>query len=242
VTVTGRAATLRRLHGGPGLLLLPNAWDAASARAFARLGYPALATTSGGVAESLGYADGEATPAPEMLAAVGRIVDAVDVPVTADLEAGYGLDAAELVERVRRAGAAGVNLEDSDPRSQALVEPAVQAERLAAVHAAGPELVLNARVDVFLRGGTLDDAVARGRTYLAAGADCVYPIGLEDLDLVAAFTRAVPGPVNVHVRPGWLPLERLAELGVRRASFGTSLHRTALAAATEVAASARATP
>jgi 2-methylisocitrate lyase-like PEP mutase family enzyme len=231
---------LRRLHVGPELLVLPNAWDAASARAFAALGYPALATTSGGVAEALGYADGEATPPGEMLAAVGRIARAVEVPVSADLEAGYGLAAPELVAGVREAGAAGLNLEDTDPRSRALVDVDAQVERLGAVRAAGPELVLNARVDVFLRGAPFEEAVARGRAYLAAGADCVYPIGLEDLDALGALVAAVDGPVNVHVRPGWMPLAELAGLGVRRVSFGTSLCEAALDAAITVARRARA--
>jgi 2-methylisocitrate lyase-like PEP mutase family enzyme len=238
--VTPAADALRRLHAGPELLVLPNAWDAASARAFAALGYPAVATTSGGVAEALGYADGEATPPAEMLAAVGRIARAVEVPVTADLEAGYGLAAPELVAGVREAGAAGLNLEDTDPRSRTLVDIDAQVERLGAVCAAGPELVLNARVDVFLRGAPFEEAVTRGRAYLAAGAACVYPIGLEDLDAIGALVAAVDGPVNVHVRPGWMPLAELAGLGVRRASFGTSLCDAALDAAVTIARRARA--
>jgi 2-methylisocitrate lyase-like PEP mutase family enzyme len=238
--VTAAADTLRRLHAGPDLLVLPNAWDATSARAFAALGYPALATTSGGVAEALGYADGEATPPGEMLAAVVRIVRSVEVPVTADLEAGYGLPASELVAGARAAGAAGLNLEDTDPRSRALVTVERQVERISAVRAAGPELVLNARVDVFLRGAPFEEAVARGRAYLAAGADCAYPIGLEDLDAIGALVAAIEGPVNVHVRPGWMPLRELAGLGVRRASFGTSLCDAALDAAVAIARRAQA--
>jgi 2-methylisocitrate lyase-like PEP mutase family enzyme len=240
--VTTAADALRRLHAGPDLLVLPNAWDAASARAFAALGYPALATTSGGVADALGFADGEKTPPAEMLAAVGRIVRAVEVPVTADLEAGYGLAASELVAGVREAGAAGLNLEDTDPRSRTLVDPGAQAERLGAVRDAGPELVLNARVDVFVRGASFEEGVARARAYLAAGADCVYPIGLEDLDAIGAFVAAVQRPVNVHVRPDWMPLGALAELRVRRVSFGTSLGRAALEAAVAIARRARAVP
>jgi 2-methylisocitrate lyase-like PEP mutase family enzyme len=177
-----------------------------------------------------------------MLAAVGRIVRAVEVPVTADLEAGYGLAAPELVAAVREAGAAGLNLEDTEPRSRTLVAVGVQAERLGAVRAAGPELVLNARVDAFLRGGMFDEAVERGRAYLAAGADCVYPIGLEDLDAIGALVTAVEGPVNVHVRPGWMPLAELGRLGVRRASFGTSLCDAALDAAVAIARRARTGP
>jgi 2-methylisocitrate lyase-like PEP mutase family enzyme len=231
MSVETKARALRALHEGPDLLVLPNAWDVATARLIERLGFGALATTSIGVAEALGYADGGVTPPEEMLAAVARIADAVAVPVTADLEDGYGLPGDELAERAWAAGVVGINFEDSDHgRPGALVTAEAHAERIAAAVRARPELVVNARIDVFLRGGDVDDAVRRGRRYLEAGASCVYPIGTEDEAVIARLTAELPGPVNIHVRPGWLPLGRLAALGVRRVSYGGSLFALALEA------------
>ena len=223
--------------------MLPNAWDTASAVALAGLGFPALATTSGGVAKSLGFEDGQRMPADVMFAAVGRITAAVEVPVTADIEAGYGLAPAELVERLAAAGAVGCNLEDTDhvARDGSLVPAEAQAERLAAVRAADPDLVVNARVDVHLRRvgpeeGRLEEAIRRARLYLAAGADCVYPIGVIDEPTIEGLTREIPGPVNLIIRPGLPPLDRLAELGVARLTFASGLFRAAMEAATSVAA------
>jgi 2-methylisocitrate lyase-like PEP mutase family enzyme len=213
--------------------VLPNAWDASSARAVVAAGFPVVATTSAGVAETLGYADHEAAAAGSMLAAAARIARAVDVPVTVDAEAGYGLAAEDLVEALAAAGAAGCNLEDTDHATSRLVEPARQAARLAAVREAarnrGYGLVLNARVDVYLTGGgELEDAVARARAYLAAGADCVFPILLADRDSLAAFVAAVDGPVNVLASPQAPPLRELAALGVARVSYGSALFRGTL--------------
>ncbi|MEV0809047.1 isocitrate lyase/phosphoenolpyruvate mutase family protein [Micromonospora sp. NPDC050200] len=223
------AAALRALHRPGDPLILPNAWDAGSARAVAAAGFPAVATSSAAVAESLGHADGEATPVAEMLAAVARVVRAVEVPVTADLERGYGLRPAELVERLLATGAAGLNLEDSDPGTGQLREVDEQAELLAAVRAAaGPDLVVNARVDVFLRApdpaGVFDEAVRRARRYRVAGADCVYPIMLADPELVGRFVAAVDGPVNVLLRPGTPTVGELARLGVARVSLGSGVY------------------
>ncbi|TDB79260.1 isocitrate lyase/phosphoenolpyruvate mutase family protein [Micromonospora sp. KC721] len=223
------AAALRALHRPGDPLLLPNAWDAASARAVAAAGFPAVATSSAAVAETLGHGDGEATPVGEMLAAVARMVSAVAVPVTADLERGYGLRPTELVDRLQATGAAGLNLEDSDPRTGALHDVTEQADLLAAVRAAaGPELVLNARIDVFLRGAGpedgFDEAVLRARRYLAAGADCVYPIFLTDPTVLGRFVAAVGGPVNALLRPGAPPVAELARLGVARISLGAGVY------------------
>src|SRR5262245_22551890 len=156
------------MHNSPPILVLPNAWDVASARTFAALpGCRALATSSGAVARSLGFEDGEQTPVEEMLRVVARIADAVDVPVTADLEAGYG-DPARTAAAATSAGAAGMNLEDSlEDRELELEE---QVALIRAVRVAAPDLVLNARVDVFLvGGGDIGEAVERGNAYLAAG-------------------------------------------------------------------------
>ncbi|KOX29605.1 carboxyvinyl-carboxyphosphonate phosphorylmutase [Streptomyces sp. NRRL F-4707] len=216
-------------------LVLPGPWDAASARVFAAAGFPALATPSAGVAASLGYADG-ATPADEMFAAVARIARAVDVPVSADVEDGYGLAPEELVERLLDAGAVGCNLEDS--ADGVLKDPAEHAEWLAAVReAAGDRLFLNARIDTFLRG--VDDpgaAVWRAAAYVAAGADCVYPIAAP-VAVLPLLRAGIQGPVNVLARPGEGPSPaELGGLGATRITFGPGLQRAAERAVREQAA------
>ena len=194
-----------------------------SGRLVERAGFAAVATTSSGVAEALGYADGEQTPAGEMLAAVERIARAVAVPVTADMEAGYGLPGGELAARVLAAGAVGLNLEDTDHADRpALVDADAQAERIAAVKDAG-DIVLNARVDVQLRGGTAADGLARARRYAEAGADCVYPISVADEREIEAYV-ALGVPVNILALPSAPSPARLAELGVARISYGGLIH------------------
>jgi 2-methylisocitrate lyase-like PEP mutase family enzyme len=226
--VPSKAETLRDLHRGPGLLVLPNAWDVASARALAALsGCRAIATTSGGVARALGFEDGERTPADEMIRFVGRIAAAVDVPVTADLEAGYG-DPAGTARAAWGTGVVGMNLEDS--RGGELVPLDEQVEILREVRAAVPELVVNARIDVFLRrAGGLSEAVERANAYLAAGADCTFPIFAPDGELAELVART-DGPVNVLARPD-VDLSELARIGVRRVTFGSGLAELALAEA-----------
>ncbi|MFB6713899.1 MULTISPECIES: isocitrate lyase/phosphoenolpyruvate mutase family protein [unclassified Streptomyces] len=236
------ASVLRALHhdrasGDP--LVLPGPWDAASARVFVGAGFPALATPSAGIAASLGYEDG-ATPAAEMFAAVARIVRAVpaDVPVSADIEGGYGLAPKELVERVLDTGAVGCNLEDSVDGT--LVDARRQADRLAEVRAvAGDRLFVNARVDTYVHGvpeGTDQEAetVRRALLYVAAGADCVYPITAppEALPRLAA---AVPAPLNALARPDGPSPRELGTLGATRITFGPGLQRRAMAAVREIA-------
>ncbi|MDX3307813.1 isocitrate lyase/PEP mutase family protein [Streptomyces sp. NPDC054884] len=235
----------RRLHHGrlPGdPLVLPGPWDAASARVFAEAGFPALATPSAGVAASLGYADGQ-TPADEMFAAVARIVRAVDVPVSADVEDGYGLAPKELVERLLETGAVGCNLEDSADGT--LKDPREHAEWLARVReAAGGLLFVNARVDVFAYGDDAGDpgqaverAIERAALYVAAGADCVYPIGAPTR-LLPLLRSGIQGPVNVGGRvdgEGPSPAG-LGELGATRVTFGPGLQRRAAAALREISA------
>jgi len=217
------AAALRALHVPGDPLVLPNAWDAATALVVQEAGFPAVATTSSGVAEALGFEDGEQTPVEEMLAAVARVTRTVDVPVTADMEAGYGLEAAELAGRLAATGAVGLNLEDTDhARHPALVPIARHAERIAGIRAAA-DLVVNARIDVHLRGRATPEALERARAYHDAGADCVYPIGIADEATIAAFVETGI-PVNVLLRPGAPPIARLAELGVARVSLGHFLH------------------
>jgi 2-methylisocitrate lyase-like PEP mutase family enzyme len=243
VSASAAATTLRALHAGPAPLVVPNVWDAASARVFADAGFPALATTSTAVAATLGYADGEQAPRAQMFAAIARIAAAVDVPVTADIEAGYGLEPAELVDQVLATGVVGANLEDSIPASRTLVDVDRQADRLAAVRAAaGDALVLNARIDVFIAAGgrerpaadTLADAVERGRAYRAAGADCVYPI-FAPAELLPEPAGRIGGPVNVMYRPGGPSIAELVRLGATRITFGGGLHAQVLATARQLA-------
>ncbi|MEU0392893.1 isocitrate lyase/phosphoenolpyruvate mutase family protein [Streptomyces sp. NPDC006208] len=236
--MTTHAQMFRALHHGRDAgdpLVLPGPWDAASARAFADAGFPALATPSAGVSASLGYEDGR-TPADEMFAAVARIVRAVDVPVTADVEAGYGLNPKELVARILQTGAVGCNLEDSDPATKVLGDPRRHADRLAQVRAeAGDALFVNARVDTYLRGvADPAEALARIRLYAAAGADCVYPIGVppEHLPLLRAGTGI---PINVGAPAVAPPLAELGRLGATRITFGPGLQRRAHAAVQTIA-------
>lgn len=231
------ADLLRRLHRGT-LLVLPNAWDEASASLVVEAGFPVVATSSAAVADRLGHRDGEQAPWQEMFAATARIAGAVPVPVTMDAEAGYGLEPDEFVARLLDAGAAGCNLEDTDHRSGGLVDAAAQADRLAQVRsaadAAGVPIVLNARVDAFLPAGgiperdRLDEAIRRGRLYREAGADCVYPIGGSTSDNLRRFVAEVPGPVNGNTTDS-LDLDALASLGVARVSFGPRFYAQGMA-------------
>jgi 2-methylisocitrate lyase-like PEP mutase family enzyme len=237
------ARTLRALHEGPAPLVLPNAWDALSARAIVEAGFPVVATASSGVAMALGYPDGEAMSPDEMFWMVRHIAASVKVPVTADLEAGYGLEPHELVARMVDAGVVGLNIEDSDhsgsaPQRRPLIDADRQAERIAAIRAAGRtagvEVVVNARTDVFLHevGDSRDRlhlALDRARIYRAAGADCVFPVMLTDESEIGAMVRGVDGPVNILLRPDAPSIARLTELGVRRISLGGALARVARA-------------
>jgi 2-methylisocitrate lyase-like PEP mutase family enzyme len=238
--LAAQADQLRGLHVPSSPLLLVNAWDPPSAMRLARDGYPAIATTSAGVAEALGYEDGNVTPPDRMLAAVARIAAVVDVPVTADLEAGYGLQPRALVDGLLRAGAVGLNFEDSDHDGGGLTDAERQAERLAAIKEvgrdSGVDVVLNARVDVFLHDGEVGEAVRRGRLYADAGADCVYPIGVRGRDAIRRLVGEVGAPLNILAVPGGLSLAELGELGVARVSFGSGLMRIAMDAAAQTAA------
>lgn len=215
---------LHHVRPGGTPLVLPNAWDPVSARLVADAGFAAVATSSGAVARVLGYDDGQLTPPATMFAAVGRIARAVDVPVTADMEAGYGLAPKEFAERLLEAGVVGCNLEDSVGGE--LVDIAQQADYLAEVRAAaGAELVINARVDTFVLhlDDAVDEAVRRGREYRRAGADCVYPI-LAPLDQLKLVAEAVGGPINGHAKVAGPTAAELAAAGATRISYGTSVH------------------
>jgi 2-methylisocitrate lyase-like PEP mutase family enzyme len=247
--LSAQADQLRGLHVPGSPLLLVNAWDPPRARRLAHDGYPAIATTSAGVAEALGYADGNVTPPDEMLAAVGRIAAVVDVPVTADLEAGYGLEPRKLVEGLLRADAVGLNFEDTDHEGGGMVDADGQVERLVAIKEAGREagvdVVLNARVDAFLHDADpdaqLEEAVRRGRLYAQAGADSVYPIGARGRDAIRRLVEEIGAPLNILAVPGGLSLAELGQLGVARVSFGSGLMHIAMEAAAEQAIQYRAT-
>ena len=243
---------LRSLHRPGAPLLLPNAWDVATARAVVAAGFPVVATTSAGVAAALGYEDEEGAPADEMLAAAARMARGVEVPVTVDAEAGYGMQPGELVAALRNAGAAGCNLEDTDHTAGGLRDPDRHAEWLRAVRQAasadGYRLVINARVDVFLgpflagagpgtQEGLVPEALRRANAYLEAGVDCVYPIVLWETDALRRFTSEVRGPVNVARLPQMPSLVELAAAGVARVSWGPFLYLDAMARFSEQLAS-----
>ncbi len=243
-----RAEAFRQLHHGPDVLVLANAWDVASARLLEEAGFPAVATTSSGIAFSHGLPDGERIRREEMLAVVERIARALRVPVTADLEAGYGPapeDVAATVRGAIEAGAVGCNLEDSmgDP-AQPLIETGAAAERCraarAAAEAAGVPIVLNARTDGFLRGGALgvdpfEQTVQRARAYLAAGADSIFIPGVRDADTIGRLVEHIDAPVNILAGPGAPSIAELQALGVARVSVGGSLMRATLTAVTHAA-------
>jgi 2-methylisocitrate lyase-like PEP mutase family enzyme len=238
-----RCEELRSLHRPGAPVLLPNPWDVATARAVVAAGFPVVATTSAGVAAALGYEDHEQAPVDEMLAAAARIVRAVEVPVTVDAEAGYGMAPPDLVSALRLAGVAGCNLEDTDHAAGSLRNPDQQAEWLRAVRQAasadGYRLVINARVDVFLgpllagagpgtQEDLVPDAVRRANAYVEAGVDCVYPIALWEAEPLRRFLSEVRGPVNVLRLPQAPSLAELAALGVARVSWGPFLFREAM--------------
>ena len=254
VDLESRCDLLRSLHRPGDPLLLPNAWDVATARAVVAAGYPVVATTSGGVAATLGYEDHEGAPADEMLAAAARIVKGVEVPVTVDAEAGYGMEPKELVSALQASGAAGCNLEDTDHADESLRDPRRHAEWLTAVRRAAADdgygLVINARVDPVLVpffGGAapgtqvelVPDALERANAYLEAGVDCVYPIALWEPDALRLFMSEVHGPVNLIRLPQTASLDELAALGVARVSWATLLHREAMARFADQLASLR---
>jgi 2-methylisocitrate lyase-like PEP mutase family enzyme len=238
-----RCELLRSLHVPGTPLVLPNAWDVASARAVAAAGFPVVATTSSGVAASLGYEDHERAPGDEILAAAARIATEVNVPVTVDAEAGYRMEPSALVARLKEMGAAGCNLEDTDHTSGELRDPVEQADWLRAIRAAASEqgygLVINARIDVFLaafasgaegkrQAELISEALRRAHAYLEAGADCVFPMLLWEPDALESFISEAPGPVNVLQIPPTPSHAELAELGVARISYGGGLHRDAM--------------
>ncbi|GAA1479079.1 isocitrate lyase/phosphoenolpyruvate mutase family protein [Nocardioides aestuarii] len=240
MTTATRATDLLALHTAPDLLTVVNVWDAISATVVADVpGTRALATASHSIAATLGYEDGENIPVDEMVQMCRRIVDAVDLPVSADLEGGYG-DAPETVRRAIGVGVVGANIED---QMKPLAEAAAQVEAVMAAAAAEgvPDFVLNARTDAFVRAGdrepaeVLADAVERSRAYLDAGAPVVFVPGRLDERQVTTLVDALgPQRLTVIAVPGSLPLRRLEELGVARVSYGPNSQRVALTALAEL--------
>ncbi|MCC6239836.1 MAG: isocitrate lyase/phosphoenolpyruvate mutase family protein [Phycisphaerales bacterium] len=238
-----QAQSFRQLHDRSNVLLLPNAWDAASAKVLENLNFAAIATTSGGVAWSMGYADGEKIPWEEMLAAIGRITRAVKIPVTADIEGGFGQtteDVARHVGQVIQVGAVGINLEDTMPATGQLRDPVDAANRIDAARQAasksGVSIVINARVDTYARQFGSSDAerfaetIRRAQSYLAAGADCIFPIGLHDGQILRQLAARLDAPINVAAHPDLPPLNELKQMGIARVSTATRLAILALEA------------
>ena len=247
-----KAERLRGLHLGGGILVLPNAWDAMSARVFESCGFGAVATTSAGIAYALGYPDGERLTRDEIAEATARVARAVEVPVSADVEAGYGPSpeaAAETARAVIEAGAVGLNLEDAaDPAPPGagaqdgadalpLADLEAQLEKILAVVEAGREagvpLVVNARTDLYWRSvgepeRRFSETVRRANAFLEAGADCTFVPGVNDTGTISALAREIRGPLNVLAGPGMPPAPELAALGVRRISVGSGPTRAAM--------------
>ena len=245
-----KAEALHALHVPGQPLLLLNAWDGASAVVIAAAGARAIATTSAGAANALGHGDGQRITRAQMLSTVAPIAAAVDLPVTADMEAGYGdepADAAATARGVLEAGAVGLNLEDTCGGDEPLLSIERFVAKIAAVRAVGTEtgvqLVLNARTDVFI--GEVGDpatrlprAIERGQAFLAAGADCVFVPAVADPRLIAALVEGIGGPVSVLAGPSSPSLTELAALGVARISVGSGPYRAVLALARRMAEAA----
>ena len=248
----GKAEQLRKLHYGPRILILPNAWDAISALIIEDAGFPAVATTSAGVAAALGYADGQRVKRDEMLEAVARITRVIKVPVTADLEAGYARTPSEIADFARATiatGAVGLNFEDvTGDDETSFVELNLQIEKIAALreasNSAGVPLVINARTDIYLlpigpEESRFEHTVERLRAYRKAGADCVFAPGIRDAATIGKLVKAVDAPLNILLQPGGATLRELEKLGVARASAGSGPHRSALTRLREVAVALR---
>ena len=235
-----KAEKFRDLHKGPKLLVLPNAWDAASAVLIQAAGFPGIATSSAGCANALGFADGNQVPRGEMLAAVRRIAAAVDIPVSADMEAGYGFgpeNAARLARELVEAGAIGLNLEDGTGNaSKPFKDLSQSVDEIRAIResgdSAGVRLVINARTDTYWEGkGTPEEnfaeAMRRCSAYREAGADCSFLPGLKELALIERFVREVGGPLNILPWSGMPAFSELERVGLRRLSFGGTASRSA---------------
>src|SRR5713101_4421082 len=236
-----KAEQFRKLHHGPRMLVLSNAWDVVSARILEECGHPAIATSSAAVAFSRGYPDGQRIPRDEMLDVVARIARAVRVPVTADLEAGYGTTVKDMVETVKAAiaaGAIGMNLEHvtGDDERPHVALP-LQVDKVRAIRetakSLGVPFVLNARTDIYLmpigpEPTRFERTVERLRAYRDAGADCLFTPGLYDRDTIAKLVKSVEAPLNILANPACPPLAELEKIGVARVSAGSGIMRAAM--------------
>jgi 2-methylisocitrate lyase-like PEP mutase family enzyme len=247
-TQAEKAEKLRKLHHGPRILALPNAWDAVTARILEQVGHPAIATSSAAVAFSLGYPDGQRISRGEMLDAVARITRAVHLPVTADLESGYGKTPEEIADFTKAmitAGAVGLNFEDviGDDESSH-VELGLQVKKIRAIRetaaALGVPVVINARTDIYLMpigaaATRFERTVERLRAYRDAGADCLFVPGVSDREIIAGLVKAVDAPLNILAGQGCPSLDELERMGVARVSAGSSAMRAAMGAFQRVA-------
>ncbi len=237
-----RALQFRQMHTNPPLLVLPNAWDAASARIFEQAGFRAIATTSSGVAASLGYPDGEKISLHMLVETVENITRVIRCPLTVDIEAGYGGTIAEVLQTVQAvlaAGAVGINIEDSNKRrAETLLDTSYQVELIKAIRELGRSmdipLVINARTDVFLLAigdpsNRFKEAVLRMNIYRQAGADCLFPIGISDAHTITELIHTVNSPLNILAGSATPSLTELAQLRVARVSFGSGPMRAVLA-------------
>jgi 2-methylisocitrate lyase-like PEP mutase family enzyme len=243
-----KAEAFRAMHRGPKILVLPNAWDVASARIFEESGVAAIATTSAGIAFTLGYPDGQKISRDEMLYCVSRIAAKVKIPVTADVEAAYGdrpEDAALTARAVIEAGAVGLNLEDGTDNSQnPLSDLSLQLEKISAMRetaqSLGVPLVLNARTDVYLlqvgkAEGRFAEAARRLAAFRDAGADCLFVPGVRDLPTIAQLVQELHHPINILAGPGSLTIPELQKIGVARVSLGSAPMRATLGLARKIA-------
>jgi len=239
---SAKAQTLLSLHHNGKLLILPNVWNPIGARMLEAKGFPAVATASAAIAESLGYSDGENIKLETMLDMVGRIARSVSAPVTADFEAGYSNTIEGLQENISHlldTGAVGINFEDSFDDSSRLRPIPEQVERIKAVREAaarkGIHLVINARADSFFAEGfsseeeRIEDVITRSNAYIQAGADCVYPIGRGEMETLVILQKRISAPINVLATAKTVNLKELQEIGINRVSFGPYIFRSLLA-------------
>lgn len=228
--IVNDAKILRALHVRGAPLLLANVWDPSTARIVESVGMRAVATSSAAVAPVHGFEDHGRLPPDVAFEALRRIASAVRIPVTADLEDGYGLSAEELVRRIAEAGVSGFNIEDTNNSAGIIVDADEQAERIAQIRAVSRnrqlDVVINARIDVHIHGRSVEDGIKRAEKYFGAGADCVYPIFESDISAIREYVAV--GPTNVLCRPGGVSLPELVDAGVSRVSVGPLLFQQLL--------------
>ena len=240
-SLRAKAEAFKSLHQKQDLFILPNAWDAASARVFEKAGFSAIGTTSAGIAASLGYQDGQEIPVQEMMDAIKRIVSAVNLPVTADIEAGYSQEIEKVLEVVREVmdlGVVGINIEDSTGiKENPIFDIPSQVAKIRAIRdmvtSAEKTLLINARIDLFYLGlydiqRATEETLKRAQAYLNAGADCIFIFGVTDKKILTQLVKAIPAPVNLLAGPGMPPVVELKLMGVRRLSLGSGAMRATL--------------